>query len=303
MKVLVTGSSGMIGTALCERLHKDGHLVTAVDRNQNQWSKRPTCLVDLLKPDGLEDVGCTDYEWDYVIHLAANARVYDLVLRPQLALENCITTHNVLEFCRKASVRGVLLASSRECYGNLEQQPVREDAIRLEEILSPYAASKLYGEALLRSYCHCYGLGGCVVRFSNVYGPFDQSDRLIPTFIRNSLAGKPLTIYGREKTLDFTYLDDAVDGVMCLLNAHQPSICRGQAHNISSGGEASIEQVARLIALATGFAAPLRFEPSRAGEVRRYRSDIGLMENAGWHPKTTLADGIERTVAWHREQK
>lgn len=302
MKILVTGSSGMIGTALCERLLHAGHDVKGIDRRPNPWHDSLaaiTVYADCMREEHLRR-GVIAGQWDCVVHLAANARVHDLVVKPQLALENCISTHNVLEFCRTNGVRKVVFASSRECYGNLEEQPVAEDRVRLENTASPYAASKLYGEALVRSYSRCYGMKAAIVRFSNVYGRYDESDRVIPLFVRQALAGETLTVFGHQKVLDFTYLDDAVAGLLRVLEADTRHC---SAWNIASGEASTLEEAARLVIEATGSQSQVQVTPVRPGEVYRYAADVSAIRKLGYQPKVMLAEGIQRAVEWHRRRQ
>ena len=128
-RILVTGSSGTIGTALCEALIKSGYDVVGVDRRKNIWSpavQKRTVMLDLLKPAQFKKLPA---HLDMVIHLAAHARVYNLVKEPRLALENIETAYNVLEWARTRPVPRFLFASSREIYGNTPQKNLCEDDV------------------------------------------------------------------------------------------------------------------------------------------------------------------------------
>ena len=156
---------------------------------------------------------------DVIVHLAAHAKVHALVERPLGALENHLMVTNALELARVTGTP-IVLASSREVYG---QQPRdrwpgagvgrRSSAPRP----SPYAAAKLASEALAAAYHGCYGLPYLVFRFSNVYGRYDNDldrlERVLWIFAREISRGAPITVFGSEKLLDFTYVDDAVDGL------------------------------------------------------------------------------------------
>jgi len=140
--ILVTGSSGTIGTRLCERLLCEGYDVTGVDRLPNRWNHQIDSLTvvgDLCHKRTLELLSSS---FDLVVHLAANARVYNLVIDPNLAFDNMQCTFQVLEFCRKNSVSRLIFASSREVYGNTENVRRCEDQAHVGLCESPYTASK-----------------------------------------------------------------------------------------------------------------------------------------------------------------
>src|SRR5262245_27693073 len=222
MRVLVTGSSGQIGTNLALRLLRDGHDVFGIDKRQNTWTNEfPYLLQDLAGhypayPAGINGV---DYpEVDVVVHLAAHAKVHQLVREPHRALENAVMTFNVLEYARQLRLP-IVLASSREVYGDVHRFEGYDEATAdFAFTESTYSASKIAGEAFVYSYARCYGLPYLVFRFSNVYGRFDNDlhrmVRVLPLFIHSMLRDEPITVYGgNQKTLDFTYVDDCVDGI------------------------------------------------------------------------------------------
>ena len=137
MKILLTGSSGTIGTRLTEKL-LPYHKLIGVDIRENKWkpeNNRTTLLVDLRDPDQVETL---PRDVDLVIHFAANARVYDLVKEPRLALDNMIINFNVAEFSRTTKGKKIIFASSREVYGNITQEEaLTEDRARIENCESP----------------------------------------------------------------------------------------------------------------------------------------------------------------------
>src|SRR5512145_470793 len=222
MRVLITGSSGQIGTNLGLSLQNQGHFVFGVDKRPNTWTNEiPTLLQDLSIPQQnyLRGIGAAEYpsDLDVVVHLAANAKVHELVEEPRRALDNITITFNVLEFCRQNNVP-IIFSSSREVYGDIHRYITEESHADFAFTESPYSASKISGEALIYSYAQCYDMRYIVFRFSNVYGRYDidieRMERVIPLFIRKIKNGEPITIYGKEKVLDFTYVDDCVDGII-----------------------------------------------------------------------------------------
>src|SRR5438874_589743 len=269
MRVIVTGASGLIGTNLGLRLLDEGHQVFGIDKDPNPWTGRvPVHVQDLRTawPEAATAWGRADV----VVHLAARAKVHESVERPANALENYTITHHVLEYCRQGRTP-VIFGSSRETYGDQASMPVPEDAVCIEGAASPYAAAKLGEEALIRAYSRCYGLPFIIFRFSNVYGRYDdlsRNGRFIPLLCDRLPRGETVTIFGADKTYDFTYIDDAIDGVMLGLQklVSEPERVSGQAFNLGTGYGTTLLEAAQLVAQAAGVAPKFEIGEKRAGE-------------------------------------
>ena len=307
MRILITGSSGQIGTNLALRLIDEGHYVFGVDIRPNPWTDRiPTLLQDLSTPYPSFDsgIGYVQYpaDLDVVVHLAAHAKVYELVERPERALANITMVFNVLEFCRRNHLP-IIFSSSREVYGDIHRYITEESHADFAFTESPYSASKIAGEALVYSYAQCYNLRYLVFRFSNVYGRYDNDlermERVIPLFIRKISRHEPIIIYGGEKVLDFTYVDDCVDGIcrgIDLLVSDQEA---NQTVNLAYGQGNSLVSMAQYVGESLGITPEITIEPSRTGEVTRYIANIGKATALlGYHPTTSLREGIRKGVAW-----
>ena len=171
MRILVTGSSGQIGTNLALRLQRDGHEVFGVDKRLNSWTDEFRYLLQDLSghyPSFPGGIGGVEYPpVDLVVHLAAHAKVHQLVRQPHRALENAIMTFNVLEFCRQQKLP-IVFSSSREVYGDVHRFSTQEGQADFAFTESTYSASKIAGEAMIYSYARCYELPYLVFRFSNV---------------------------------------------------------------------------------------------------------------------------------------
>ncbi len=300
MKILVTGSSGTIGTRLCEKLMEKKYEVVGVDRAPNKWRKAVdeiTLRLD-LRDEGQLSIIPNDI--DLVVHLAANARVYELVEHPERALDNMITTFNTLEWARRQDVKKFIFASSREVYGNRPAEKFKEDMAAFENCESPYTASKLSGEALVESYKRCYGIDAIVYRFSNVYGAYDDSERVVPLFIRLARANKPLRIFGKQKNLDFTYIDDTVQGIMLGIEKFEEA--KNDTYNIAYGEGTPILTLAKRTKELLGSNSEIALEESRTGEILYYVADITkAKQKLGFEPKTPFDVGIEKSVQWYME--
>jgi nucleoside-diphosphate-sugar epimerase len=300
--VLVTGSSGTIGTALCEKLSNDGYTVIGVDKRPNPWSKRVqdlTKLGDLTQSATLEHLRLA--RPDVIVHLAANARVYFSVTNPSLAIENMSQTLNVLEYARKHKVPRLLFASSREVYGKQEEGSlVSETQAQLDGAESPYTASKVGAEAFVAAYRSCFQIGAVVVRFSNVYGRYDDSERIVPTFIRQLRDQQPLTVFGKNKTYDFTFIDDAVQGVAAAIARFDE--VSGETFNLASGQGSTLEEMAKMLQKIMGVETPITVGEKRTGELTYYVADISkAKEKLGYEPKVMLEEGLRRAVDWLQE--
>ncbi|MGH2537054.1 MAG: NAD-dependent epimerase/dehydratase family protein [Candidatus Promineifilaceae bacterium] len=307
MRILITGSSGQIGTNLALALLEGGHYVFGVDIRPNTWSERyETLLQDLSAPyrSFAGGIGHAQYpaDLDVVVHLAAHAKVHQLVEQPDRALENMAMTYNVLEFCRHNGLP-IIFSSSREVYGDIHRYITEESYADFAFTESPYSASKIAGEALIYSYAQCYGLPYLVFRFSNVYGRYDNDlarmERVIPLFIHKISRDEPIVVYGRDKVLDFTYVDDCVAGVgrgIELLASGRPA---NQTINLAYGQGNSLVDMAHFVAEALGKEPEIRVEPPRVGEVTHYVANIGKARALlDYTPQTPLQEGIRRAVAW-----
>jgi len=311
MRVLITGSSGQIGTNLGLRLLDEGHFVFGVDIRPNTWTDRiPTLLQDLSTAyrNFSGGIGQANYpeDLDAVVHLAAHAKVHELVQQPDRALENITMTFNVLEFCRQNGGVPIVFSSSREVYGDIHRYITEESHADFAFTESPYSASKIAGEALVYSYAQCYGLRYLVFRFSNVYGRYDNDiermERVIPLFIRRIAEGQPVTVFGEKKTLDFTYVDDCVDGIHRGLELLANGLDANHTINLAYGQGSTLVTMAHYVGEALGVKPDVRIEDSRVGEVTHYVANIGKARALlGYNPQTPLREGIQKAVAWSKE--
>jgi nucleoside-diphosphate-sugar epimerase len=312
MRVLITGSSGQIGTNLALRLVREGHVVYGVDKRQNTWTDAfPTLLQDLAGhyPAFHGGIGGIEYPGiDIVVHLAAHAKVHQLVAQPHRALENQVMAFNVLEFCRGIDVP-IVFSSTREVYGDVHRfEGYGEATADFAFTESPYSASKIAAEAFIYSYARCYGLPYLVFRFSNVYGRYDNDlhrmVRVLPLFIHQMLHGEQVTVFGRDKVLDFTYVDDCVDGIARGVVALASGSVRNETINLAYGEGNTLVRAAELIAEQLEIEPQIDTAPARLGEVTHYVADIRKAHDLlDWRPTTSLADGIPKGVAWFREHR
>lgn len=308
MRVLVTGAAGFIGSHLCRRLVADGHEVVGFDdlsdgtvANLADVPEVRFVQADLRDEGAVRDAaaGC-----GAILHQGAMRSVPRSIEQPERTTDvNVRGTLNVLLAAREHGAR-VVFASSSSVYGDQDRFPLREDMEPRPR--SPYAASKLAGEAYCRAWWLSFGVPTVSLRYFNVYGPGqDPSSEyavVIPRFTMACLTGVAPEIHGDgEQARDFSYIDDVVEANLLAIRASQDAW--GRVLNIGGGrAPTSVNRILEMIAGLTGTApAPVHTAP-RDGDVRRTEADVSLArELIGYRPKIDIGEGLRRTVAWFRE--
>lgn len=298
--IVVTGSSGTIGTELTIQLLNQGYEVTGVDWEPNRWSEQVNSRTIQLDLSNENNRSQLPSDANLIVHLAANARVYKLIEAPEKARDNFLTTFNILEYARDTGA-DVIFASSREVYGNNNKIIHSETDTSVDECESPYTASKISGEALAMSYSNCYDIHTSILRFSNVYGRFDISDRVVPLFIAQATNDQTLTIFGGDKLLDFTYLEDCVNGILSAINNFRKA--RGTTFNIASGEGASLVDLATIIRDTVRSNSSIEIDDSRTGEVSQFIADTTKARRIlDYEAEYDLQSGIQKTAEWYDKQ-
>jgi UDP-glucose 4-epimerase len=305
MRVLVTGAAGFIGRWVVGELLARGHEVLPIDNlvagdvaALNEFAGHPG-LRPFERGDVRDAGACRRWAGgvDAIAHLAASISVQDSIDDPATTFENDVVgTFNVLEAARATGAR-VLFMSTCMVYDRADDHGIDED--HPTKPASPYAASKLSGEALALSYWHAYGLPTTVVRPFNTYGPFQRSvgeGGVVAIFTRRSLTGDALQIYGDgTQTRDLLYVEDCARFVAAAL-ASDGAV--GRILNAGTGRDVSINDLARLI----------EPDPARVVHVPHIhvQSEIAVLRCdarraagvLGWTPRVDLADGLDRVRAW-----
>jgi nucleoside-diphosphate-sugar epimerase len=238
-----------------------------------------------------------------LVHLAAYAKVHELVEHPVRALDNITMTTNALEFARARKIP-ILFGSSRETYGNIQLERTIESAANFANAASPYAASKIASEALVHSYGRCFGMRYLIFRFSNVYGRFDcdldRMERVIPLFVKKIMNHEPITVYGPDKILDFTYVDDCVLGILSGIARVLSDKSVNTTLNLAFGEGNRLLDLAHMIAKRLNISVPISIEPARAGEVTHYVADLTAAQAMlGYVPKVALTDGLSLAMDFY----
>lgn len=308
-KVLVTGAAGFIGSHLVERLLELGADVAAfIHYNASggigllrhlpipEQERLRVVAGDLRHMDSLEEAmdGC-----DVVYHLAAIIAIPFSYLRPELVVENNITsTLNVLQAARRSGVPRVVHTSSSEVYGTAQQVPITEN--HPLQAQSPYAASKIAADQLAQSFHLSFGVPVVTLRPFNTYGPRQSARAIIPTIITQALTQKKVYLGSMHPTRDFLYVKDTVDAFVRIGSA--PNV-EGKTFHVGSGREISIGELADRILKITGGEVPVIFDATRirpnTSEVNRLICDPRrAQEELEWQPGTSLDEGLAETVDW-----
>lgn len=282
---LVTGGCGFIGSHLVESLILDGWNVTTMDVQQFQ--------------DIRYDYPHTG-DYDVMVHLAAKAGVRPSIADPHGYYDTNVTgTLRLLEWAKVSGIKQFVFASSSSVYGINPQTPWAEDA-ELQPA-SPYAATKIAGEALGRTYAHLYGIRFIALRFFTVYGPRQRKDLAIRAFAERMLAGQPITIYGNgQSARDYTYIDDIVQGIkaaMCYTAKPYDVFNLGNTHPIS------LRQMVQELERVLGVKARIKRQPDQPGDVPITWANIDKARDLlGYQPTTQFAEGMWRFGEWMRSE-
>jgi nucleoside-diphosphate-sugar epimerase len=266
------------------------------DRSQLEIPCRQICG-DVTK---LEDLTAVAIDADLVIHCAAVSRAELAERQPQRCMNvNVIGLDNVLRWSlRQKTIPYVVFTSSREVYGNPSSLPVTE--LQPRRPRSTYGISKALGEDLLAYYGYTRKIHYTILRLSNLYGSLrDIPERVVPIFVRNALSDSPLTVFGGEQVLDFTFIDDAIDGIVQLIEAIRVGKREvyDAAYNIASGRGTSIEDLAQLIKAACASGSEISFLEGRDFDARAFIGDYSRAKaDFGYNPKVSLEDGIRLYV-------
>lgn len=303
----MTGGAGFIGSHLVDRLLEQGHSVRVLD-NLSSGPRRdlPGDGNQLIEGD-VRDRAIVEASLDgveQVFHLAAQVSVSASIQAPRDCYEvNLIGALQVLQAAKAAGVQRVVLASSAAVYGDVDG-PVSEAAAPAP--LSPYAASKLGMEQAAQLFTTSFGLETVCLRFFNVYGPRQAPDSqyaaVIPAFIQAGLVQEPLVIHGDgQQRRDFVFVADAVQA--CLQAAAREG-ASGSVINIGGGGSVTIRDLAGILQRPFPSAPKPTLGPWREGDIRHSEADLSRAHALlGYHPATTLEQGLEVTIEWFRHRQ
>ncbi|HEV3069889.1 MAG TPA: UDP-glucuronic acid decarboxylase family protein [Solirubrobacteraceae bacterium] len=299
---LVTGGAGFLGSHLCDELLRCEHRVICVD---NLETGSLANIEHIRDPARFEHYNCDIIEpysveepVDYVYHLASPASPIDYLRLPLHTLKvGSYGTHHTLGLAKAKRAR-FLLASTSEVYGDPQQHPQPESYWGHVNPIGPrgvYDEAKRYAEALTMAYHRQQGVDTAIVRIFNTYGsrmrPHDG--RAIPTFLRQALADRPITVFGDGgQTRSFCYVSDLIRGIIALAESgyHDPV-------NVGNPDEFTLLELAEIVRELTGSASEIVYEALPVDDPQQRRPDISLArELLGWAPEVALREGLKRTI-------
>jgi UDP-glucose 4-epimerase len=303
-KILVTGGAGFVGTNLVHTLVKSyGARVTVLDDLFNGDEANLRSVDHEFVLGSVEDktlVSQCVQGKDVVFHLASrNINVSNYEPREDLNV-NVGGSYNVFEACLEHKVQRVVYASTSSIYGNPKQLPVKEADHR--SFLNFYSASKYSAEVYAKTFYEVFGLPVTVLRYSNIYGPYQTTANaycgVIGKFISAALNGYPLKVHGDGKqTRDYTYIDDAINATVAAA-IHSQAI--GQDYNVGTGTQSSVVDVAKAVLQITGSSSALQHVENRDIDNIRHRCIDITKISAALHytPAFTLEQGLKATIQW-----
>jgi dTDP-glucose 4,6-dehydratase len=298
---VVTGGAGFLGSHLCEHLLARGHEVICVDNLETGSLQNIDHIRDAAFDFRYIDI--TDRveiaeDVDFVYHLASPASPIDYLRLPLHTLKvGSYGTHHMLGLAKYKRAR-FLLASTSEVYGDPEVHPQSEDYWGHVNPIGPrgvYDEAKRYAEALTMAYHRQQGVDTSIVRIFNTYGSRMRAHdgRAIPTFLRQALQGRPLTVFGSgEQTRSFCYVDDLVRGIVALAESDANSPV-----NLGNPDEFTLLELARTVIEVADSRSEIVHEALPVDDPRQRRPDIARARDLlGWQPEVELRDGLRRTI-------
>lgn len=334
-KILITGVAGFIGFHLARYMLNAGWVVTGIDGLTDYYDvnlKRDR--LSILRGAGgagsnnfqfhqvmLEDADSIvrifgEFRPDIVVHLAAQAGVRYSLENPRAYIDaNLVGTFNLMEGVREFRPQHFLAASTSSVYGGNTVMPFTENQ-RTDHVLTLYAATKKANESMLHSYAHLWNLPTTVFRFFTVYGPWGRPDMALFKFVKATLAGEPIDVYGQgQMRRDFTYIDDLVESIARLTQAVPQTgmptqgaedslspVAPYRVVNIGGGMPVGLLEFIEQMEKELGKPAIRNMMEMQKGDVRETVAAAELLEAlTGYRPQTDVATGVKAFVKWYRE--
>jgi dTDP-glucose 4,6-dehydratase len=304
VRLLVAGGAGFIGSNFVrERLTAHGDEITVLDKLTYAGRRENLEGLDVrLVVGGIEDPvsvadaidGC-----DAVVNFAAETHVDRSISEPDaFVTTHALGTYTLLEAARERSLRYVQV-STDEVYGSIEEGSFTESSPLQPS--SPYSATKAGADLLVASYHHTFGVESLICRGSNNYGPYQYPEKLIPLMVLNALHGDKLPVYGDGMQVrNWIYVEDFCRGIGTALERGEP----GEVYNVGGPDEApNLEVVTKIIEYTGADDSLIEYVTDRPGHDRRYSLGSEKIRGLGWEAQVRFADGLERTVAWYRDNR
>lgn len=329
MKVMVTGAAGFIGFYVSKRLLERGDEVIGIDNLNNYYdvslkvarltelNKHPNFLFYKLNISDRDDIAklFVENKPERVINLAAQAGVRYSIENPHSYVDsNLVGFMNILEGCRHNNVEHLVYASSSSVYGSNRNLPFSVSH-SVNHPISLYAATKKSNELMAHVYSHLYNIPTTGLRFFTVYGPSGRPDMAPFLFTKAILEGRPIDVYNYgNMRRDFTYIDDIVTGVICVLDTiakpdisyipenptPESSSAPYRLYNIGNHQSVELNYFIELIEKGLGKKAIKNMLPMQPGDVEETYADIdSLITDVGFSPNTSIEDGVAKFLDWY----
>jgi UDP-glucose 4-epimerase len=310
LKIVVTGGAGFLGSHLVDKLIREGEEIIVIDnlfrgQTENIEQHIPNKKFTLLNDEIQNKTKINDalHLADAVIHFASISSVFRSIVEPEIVNTINVTgTLNMLNLCIKEEVQCFIFASSAAVYGGDRNRPLQEnDSLHP---LSPFAASKIAGEAYCKAYSETYGLNTIILRFMNIYGPRITKvyRRVCSKFAEATIRNEPLVIAGDGKqTRDFTYVTDAINAILLALNKKD---IKGETFNIGTGKPTTINQLANLYKkISVNSKQEIKHINAKRGDLIYSYADITkAKKKIGYNPKIDVETGIPKYFEWYKKQ-
>jgi UDP-glucuronate 4-epimerase len=328
-KVLVTGSAGFIGMHTVLKLQSQGYEVVGIDNLNTYYSVE--LKLNRLKQQGIDvskiqynkeisghehiifsQIDITDFQsieqlfskhqFDYVIHLAAQAGVRYSIENPHAYVDSNVKGFlNILEACAQHKIDHLIYASSSSVYGTNTKVPFNEED-KTDSQVSLYAATKKANESMAHSYSSIYGLRTTGLRFFTVYGPWGRPDMALFKFTKKMLNNEPIDIYNNGNlSRDFTYIDDIVNGISTLTASDIFDSKNINIFNVGNGSPIKLLDFVAELENTLKIKAKLNMMPMQLGDVSVTFADTSKLQlTTGYTPNIDIKQGVQRFVDWYK---
>lgn len=312
-RFLVTGVAGFIGSYFTKYTLKNYENVSIVGLARNSSQKNFARIQEIINHPRFrlyyadfskDDLSEVFKEIEYVFHFGARTMVDHSITNPEPFIQsNIVGVYRMLEQARRSKTLKLFFnISTDEVYGSILKGAYKEDS-RLNPS-NPYSASKAAGDMLIISYHNTYDLPAIITRTENNYGPYQDVEKVVPTFVRKALADEPLPVYGDGKHIRrWLYVEDHVRALLHLMEYGQI----GEIYHVAGEQELENLELAKRILKSLGKPEDLiEFVPDhdiRPGHDRRYALDVQKLKATGWKPKYSLDDGFQLAIDWYKNNQ
>lgn len=319
MKILVTGGAGFIGSHLIKKILENKNKVICIDdfndfynpkyKFKNIENFRNIKNFTLYKQDICDSIGLEKIfkkeKIDLIIHLAARAGVRPSIEDPMLYYKvNVMGTLNMLEMTKKHKIKKFIFASSSSVYGNNKKIPFSEED-RVDNPISPYAASKKSGELICYTYHSLYNIDTTCLRFFTVYGPKGRPDMAPYKFTELISQGKEIEMYGDGSTYrDYTYIDDITNGILNSIEYIESNNNVYEIFNLGNSKTVKLKYLIDIIGKELGIEVIIKKMPMQAGDVSKTYADLAKPKKLlGYNPRVSIEQGIKNFVKWYSNSR